>query len=83
MLGVFGPNELKEKKTTTALELLIGQFKSILVTIFIIFAALVDFIPFMWTFSTTWMATGDYELAATTTRTITFTSLVFFEFFLS
>jgi Ca2+-transporting ATPase len=54
---------------------------------FIIFAALVDFIsdfiPFMWAFSTTWMATGDYELAATTARTIAFTSIVFFEFFLA
>ncbi len=37
----------------------------------------------MWAFSTTWMATGDYELAATTARTIAFTSIVFFEFFLS
>jgi len=54
---------------------------------FIIFAALVDFIsdfiPFMWAFSTTWMATGDYELAATTARTIAFTSIVFFEFLLA
>lgn len=54
---------------------------------FIIFAALVDFIsdfiPFLWAFSTTWMATGDYELAATTARTIAFTSIVFFEFLLA
>ncbi len=54
---------------------------------FIIFAALLDFIsdfvPFMWAFSTTWMATGNYELAATTARTIAFTSIVFFEFFLA
>jgi len=54
---------------------------------FIIFAALVDFIsdfiPFMWAFSTTWMATGDYELAATTARTIAFTRIVFFEFLLA
>jgi Ca2+-transporting ATPase len=54
---------------------------------FIIFAALVDFIsdfiPFFWGYITTAQATGDWELAAATARTIAFTSIVFFEFFLA
>ncbi len=54
---------------------------------FIVFAALVDFIsdfiPFFWAYITTASATGDWELAATTARTVAFTSIVFFEFFLS
>ena len=54
---------------------------------FIIFAALVDFIsdfiPFFWTYITVAGNTGDWELAATTARTVAFTSIVFFEFFLS
>jgi Ca2+-transporting ATPase len=54
---------------------------------FIIFAAIVDFIsdfiPFMYTFVTTWKSTGNYELAATTARTVAFTSIVFFEFLLA
>jgi len=54
---------------------------------FILFAALVDFIsdfiPFFYAFVTTLEATADYELAATTARTVAFTSIVFFEFFLA
>jgi Ca2+-transporting ATPase len=54
---------------------------------FIIFAALVDFIsdfiPFFWAYLTTASSTGDWELAAATARTVAFTSIVFFEFFLS
>jgi Ca2+-transporting ATPase len=54
---------------------------------FIIFAALVDFIsdfiPFFYTFVTTFEVTGDYELAATTARTVAFSSIVFFEFLLA
>ncbi len=54
---------------------------------FIFFSAIVDFIsdfvPFLWTFATTLGATGDYELAAATARTVAFTSIVFFEFFLA
>jgi len=55
---------------------------------FIIFAALVDFIsdfiPFFWTYIDTIVNTGgNYELAATTARTVAFTSIVFFEFFLA
>jgi hypothetical protein len=45
-LGVYGQNELKEEKKTTALELLIGQFKSILVIILIISAAVSAYISF-------------------------------------
>jgi Ca2+-transporting ATPase len=45
-LGVFGPNELKEEKKTTALELLIGQFKSVLVVILIISALVSAYISF-------------------------------------
>jgi Ca2+-transporting ATPase len=54
---------------------------------FILFAALVDFIsdfiPFFWTYITTIQSTGDLELAATTARTVAFTSIVFFEFLLA
>jgi Ca2+-transporting ATPase len=54
---------------------------------FIIFAALVDFvsdfIPFLYTYATTFAATGDLELATATARTVAFTSIVFFEFLLS
>jgi Ca2+-transporting ATPase len=54
---------------------------------FIVFAALVDFIsdfiPFFWTYITVAGNTGDWELAATTARTVAFTSIVFFEFLLS
>jgi Ca2+-transporting ATPase len=55
---------------------------------FILFAALVDFIsdfiPFFWTYIDTIATTGgDFELAATTARTVAFTSIVFFEFFLA
>ena len=54
---------------------------------FIVFAALVDFIsdfiPFFWAYITVAGQTGDWELAATTARTVAFTSIVFFEFFLS
>ena len=54
---------------------------------FIIFAALVDFvsdfIPFFYTYITTVQTTGDFELAATTARTVAFTSIVFFEFLLA
>ncbi|MBT6604938.1 HAD-IC family P-type ATPase, partial [Candidatus Bathyarchaeota archaeon] len=54
---------------------------------FILFAALVDFIsdfiPFFWAYITVAGNTGDWELAATTARTVAFTSIVFFEFFLS
>jgi Ca2+-transporting ATPase len=55
---------------------------------FILFSALVDFIsdfiPFFYTYITTVEATGgDFELAATTARTVAFTSIVFFEFLLA
>ena len=54
---------------------------------FILFSALVDFIsdfiPFFWTYIDTVGVTGDFELAATTARTVAFTSIVFFEFFLA
>ncbi len=54
---------------------------------FIVFAALVDFIsdfiPFFWAYLTTANLTGDWELAATTARTVAFTSIVFFEFLLA
>jgi Ca2+-transporting ATPase len=54
---------------------------------FILFAALVDFIsdfiPFFYTYLTTVANTGNYELAATTARTVAFTSIVFFEFVLA
>jgi Ca2+-transporting ATPase len=54
---------------------------------FILFAALVDFvsdfIPFFWVYITVAGNTGDWELAATTARTVAFTSIVFFEFFLA
>ena len=55
---------------------------------FIIFAALVDFIsdfiPFFWVYIDTIAKTGgNFELAATTARTVAFTSIVFFEFFLA
>ncbi len=54
---------------------------------FILFAALVDFIsdfiPFFYTYITTIQVTGDFELAATTARTVAFTSIVFFEFLLA
>ena len=54
---------------------------------FIVFAALVDFIsdfiPFFWAYITVAGQTGDWELAATTARTVAFTSIVFFEFLLS
>jgi len=40
----FGPNELKEEKRTTPLELFLGQFKSILVIILIISAIVSAFI---------------------------------------
>ncbi|HHL41501.1 MAG TPA: cation-translocating P-type ATPase, partial [Candidatus Bathyarchaeota archaeon] len=55
---------------------------------FIVFAALVDFIsdfiPFFWAYLTTiGTSGGDFELAATTARTVAFTSIVFFEFLLS
>ena len=55
---------------------------------FILFAALVDFIsdfiPFFWAYITTITSTGgDFELAATTARTVAFTSIVFFEFLLA
>lgn len=54
---------------------------------FIVFAALVDFIsdfiPFFWTYITVAGNTGDWELAATTARTVAFTSIVFFEFLLA
>ena len=40
-LEIYGPNELKEEKKVTPLELLIGQFKSILVII-LVFSALVS-----------------------------------------
>jgi magnesium-transporting ATPase (P-type) len=55
---------------------------------FILFAALVDFIsdfiPFFWVYIDTIAKTGgDFELAATTARTVAFTSIVFFEFFLA
>jgi len=54
---------------------------------FILYAALVDFIsdfiPFFYAYISTIQATGDYELAATTARTVAFTSIVFFEFLLA
>jgi len=55
---------------------------------FIVFAALVDFIsdfiPFFWVYIDTIAKTGgNFELAATTARTVAFTSIVFFEFFLA
>ncbi len=54
---------------------------------FILFAALVDFIsdfiPFFYTYVSTLANTGDPELAAATARTVAFTSIVFFEFFLA
>jgi len=54
---------------------------------FILLAALVDFIsdfvPFFWAYVETIVATGDFELAATTARTMSFTSIVFFEFLLA
>jgi len=54
---------------------------------FLLFAALVDFvsdfIPFFYTYATTLNLTGNAELAATTARTVAFTSIVFFEFILA
>jgi Ca2+-transporting ATPase len=54
---------------------------------FILFAALVDFIsdfiPFFYTYVETLSSTGNAELAATTARTVAFTSIVFFEFLLA
>jgi len=54
---------------------------------FLLFAALVDFvsdfIPFFYTYASTINLTGDIELAATTARTVAFTSIVFFEFILA
>jgi Ca2+-transporting ATPase len=54
---------------------------------FILFSALVDFIsdfiPFFYTYITAVELTGDFELAATTARTVAFTSIVFFEFLLA
>ena len=55
---------------------------------FIVFAACVDFIsdfiPFFWVYIDTIAKTGgDFELAAATARTVAFTSIVFFEFFLA
>ena len=55
---------------------------------FIVFAALVDFIsdfiPFFWVYIDTIAKTdGNFELAATTARTVAFTSIVFFEFLLA
>jgi Ca2+-transporting ATPase len=54
---------------------------------FLLFAALVDFvsdfIPFFYTYTSTITLTGDLELAATTARTVAFTSIVFFEFILA
>ena len=55
---------------------------------FILFAATVDFIsdfiPFFWVYIETIANTGgDFELATTTARTVAFTSIVFFEFFLA
>lgn len=55
---------------------------------FILFSALVDFIsdfvPFFWTYIDTVAKTGgDFELSAMTARTVAFTSIVFFEFFLA
>ena len=54
---------------------------------FLLFAALVDFvsdfIPFFYTYVSTINLTGDVELAATTARTVAFTSIVFFEFILA
>ncbi|MCW4051474.1 MAG: cation-transporting P-type ATPase [Candidatus Bathyarchaeota archaeon] len=54
---------------------------------FILFAALVDFIsdfiPFFYTYINVAMNTGDWDLAATTARTVAFTSIVFFEFLLA
>jgi P-type Ca2+ transporter type 2C len=55
---------------------------------FILFAAAVDFIsdfiPFFWVYIETIANTGgDFELATTTARTVAFTSIVFFEFFLA
>jgi Ca2+-transporting ATPase len=54
---------------------------------FILFAALVDFIsdfiPFFYTYVETLSSTGNVELAATTARTVAFTSIVFFEFLLA
>ena len=43
-LGQYGPNELREEKKVTPLELLLGQFKSILVIILIISAIVSTFI---------------------------------------
>ena len=45
-LEEYGPNELKEEKRVTPLELLIGQFKSILVIILIISALVSAFISY-------------------------------------
>jgi Ca2+-transporting ATPase len=45
-LETYGPNELQEEKKTTALELFIGQFKSILIIILIISALVSAFISF-------------------------------------
>ena len=54
---------------------------------FILFSALVDFIsdfiPFFWVYVDTVAQTGDFELSATTARTVAFTSIVLFEFFLA
>jgi Ca2+-transporting ATPase len=54
---------------------------------FILFAALVDFvsdfIPFFYVYIDTLVNTGNVELAATTARTVAFTSIVFFEFILA
>ncbi len=54
---------------------------------FILFAALVDFVsdfvPFIYTYATLAATTIDLELAATTARTVAFTTIVFFEFFLA
>ncbi|MBN1682283.1 cation-transporting P-type ATPase [Candidatus Bathyarchaeota archaeon] len=54
---------------------------------FILFAAVIDFIsdfiPYLYAFFTTLETTADYELAATTARTVAFTSIVLFEFLLA
>ena len=42
-----------------------------------------DFIPFFWVYVDTVAQTGDFELSATTARTVAFTSIVLFEFFLA
>ncbi len=43
-LGVYGPNELREEKKTTPLEIFLSQFKSVLVIILIISAAVSAYI---------------------------------------